>query len=376
MTDTKTPLVDLKAQYATISDEIQAAFTRVEERQYFIGGPETKAFEQEYADWCEASHCVALSSGTSALELTLQALGVGPGDEVITVSHTFFATVGAILRCGATPVFVDVDPETWTLAPEAVAEAVGPKTRAIVAVHLYGNPVDIGAVTRAAPGIPIVEDAAQAHGARYDGGPIGHATAAACYSFYPGKTLGAHGDAGAVTTNDEQLAQRIRELRDHGRAGGKYEHLYLGTNARISEIQAAVLRAKLPHLGGWVDRRQALSATYEQVLVPAGFPVQQVAPTAENGRHLFVVLHDDREAAREALAGSGIATGVHYPIPCHRQPVMNDHPSRTQGSLDVTDDLAARCLSLPLYPELSDRDAERIAQLLIEATQPAGAPTR
>jgi dTDP-4-amino-4,6-dideoxygalactose transaminase len=375
MTDTQIPLVDLKAQYATLSGDIEAAFARVEERQYFIGGPETKAFEEEYASWCEAAHCIALSSGTAALELSLQALGIGPGDEVITVSHTFFATVGAILRCGATPVFVDVDPDTWTMAPGAVADAVGPDTRAIVAVHLYGNPVDISAVAAAAPGIPIIEDAAQAHGARYGGGAIGHASAVACYSFYPGKTLGAHGDAGAVTTNDEQLAQRISELRDHGR-GGKYEHLYLGTNARISEIQAAVLRAKLPHLAEWVDRRQALSAIYERALVPAGFPVQRVAPTAENGRHLFVVLHDDRDAAREALAASGIATGVHYPIPCHRQPVMDDQPSRTPAPLEVTDDLAARCLSLPLYPELADGEAERIARLLIEATHPAGAPAR
>jgi dTDP-4-amino-4,6-dideoxygalactose transaminase len=370
MTDTRIPLVDLKAQYATIADDVQAAFMRVEERQYFIGGPETKAFEQEYAAWCEASQCVALSSGTSALELTLEALGVGAGDEVITVSHTFFATVGAILRRGATPVFVDVDPHTWTMAPDQVAAAVGPNTGAILAVHLYGNPVDIAAVARAAPGIPIVEDAAQAHGARYDGGPVGHATVAACYSFYPGKTLGAHGDAGAVTTDDEQLAQRIRELRDHGRAGGKYEHVHLGTNARVSEIQAAVLRAKLPHLTAWVERRQALSAIYEDALAPAGLPVQRVSPAAENGRHLFVVLHHDRDAAREALAASGIATGVHYPIPCHRQPVMNEHPYRTVGALEVTDDLAARCLSLPLYPELDDRDARRIAELLIEASRP------
>ncbi|HET6849221.1 MAG TPA: DegT/DnrJ/EryC1/StrS family aminotransferase [Gaiellales bacterium] len=376
MTETRIPLVDLKAQYATLSDDIQAAFMRVEERQYFIGGPETKAFEQEYAAACEAAQCVAVSSGTSALELTLQALGVGPGDEVITVSHTFFATVGAILRCGATPVFVDVDPETWTMSPDAVAEAVGPSTRAIVAVHLYGNPVDMAGIAAAAPGIPIVEDAAQAHGARYDGGPVGRAAAAACYSFYPGKTLGAHGDAGAVTTNDDAIAQRIRELRDHGRAGGKYEHIHLGTNARVSEIQAAVLRAKLPHLGGWVRRRQELSAVYEQALIPAGFAVQRVAASAENGRHLFVVLHDERDAAREALSASGIATGVHYPIPCHRQPVMDEQPSRMVGTLEVTDDLAARCLSLPLYPELADGDAARIARLLIEASQPAGAATR
>ncbi|HET7429027.1 MAG TPA: DegT/DnrJ/EryC1/StrS family aminotransferase [Gaiellales bacterium] len=376
MTETRIPLVDLKAQYATLADDVQAAFNRVEERQYFIGGPETKAFEEEYAAACEASRCVAVSSGTSALELTLQALGVGAGDEVITVSHTFFATIGAILRCGATPVFVDVDPHTWTMSPEAVGQAVGPKTRAILAVHLYGNPVDMAAIASAAPGIPIIEDAAQAHGARYDGGPVGHAAAAACYSFYPGKTLGAHGDAGAVTTNDEELAQRIRELRDHGRAGGKYEHIHLGTNARVSEIQAAVLRAKLPHLAEWVKRRQALSAIYEEALAPAGFPVQRVAASAEHGRHLFVVLHDDRDAARAALSEAGIATGVHYPIPCHRQPVMDEQPSRTVGTLEVTDDLAGRCLSLPLYPELDDADAARIAQLLIEASQPAGAGAR
>ena len=372
MTETRIPLVDLKAQYATLAEDVQAAFARVEERQYFIGGPETKAFEEEYAASCEASQCVAVSSGTSALELTLKALGIGPEDEVITVSHTFFATIGAILQCGATPVFVDVDLDTWTMSPGAVAEAVGPKTRAILAVHLYGNPVDMAAIAAAAPGVPIVEDAAQAHGARYDGGPIGHAAVAACYSFYPGKTLGAHGDAGAVTTNDEQLAQRVRELRDHGRAGGKYEHIHLGTNARVSEIQAAVLRAKLPHLPAWVSRRQTLSGIYEDALAPAGFPVQRVAPTSDHGRHLFVVLHDDRDAAREALASRGIATGVHYPIPCHRQPVMDEQPSRTPGSLDVTDDLARRCLSLPLYPELDDGDAARIAELLIEVSQPAG----
>ena len=243
------PLVDLQAQHVTIEAEVAAAIARVEQRQRFINGPETSEFEAEFAAWCGIPHCVAASSGTTALELALQAVGVGAGDEVITVSHTFFATVEAIVRVGATPVFADVDPETWTMTPAAAAAALSPRTKAILPVHLYGNPVDVPALAAVRAGIPIVEDAAQAHGARYHDKPPGSASHAACFSFYPGKNLGAHGDAGAVVTSDEHVASKVRLLRDHGRSGPRYEHQVIGTNARISELQAAVLRAKLPHLG-------------------------------------------------------------------------------------------------------------------------------
>jgi dTDP-4-amino-4,6-dideoxygalactose transaminase len=358
-THSKIPLVDLQAQQRSIGAEITAAIARVEERQMFVNGPEVAAFEVEFANWCTAPRCIAVSSGTTALELTLQALEVGPGDEVITVSHTFFATVGAIARRGATPVLIDVDPRTWTMDPDRVAAAVGPRTKAIVPVHLYGNPADIPAISRAAPGVAIVEDAAQAHGARYHDRPLGSGSAAACYSFYPGKTLGAHGDAGAITTGDAELADRVSQLRDHGRAGGKYEHLCVGTNARMAELQAAVLRAKLPHLTDWIDARQRIAAMYQSALA-GHVPTQEVEPWAEHTWHLFVALHPDRDRIRPQLQEQGIATGVHYPIPVHRQPAMEQVEHRIVGDLAVTDQLASTCLSLPIYPELGEDDVRRV----------------
>jgi dTDP-4-amino-4,6-dideoxygalactose transaminase len=358
-THSKIPLVDLQAQQRSIGAEITAAIARVEERQMFVNGPEVAAFEVEFANWCTAPRCIAVSSGTTALELTLQALEVGPGDEVITVSHTFFATVGAIARRGATPVLIDVDPRTWTMDPDRVAAAVGPRTKAIVPVHLYGNPADIPAISRAAPGVAIVEDAAQAHGARYHDRPLGSGSAAACYSFYPGKTLGAHGDAGAITTGDAELADRVSQLRDHGRAGGKYEHLCVGTNARMAELQAAVLRAKLPHLTDWIDARQRIAAMYQSALA-GHVPTQEVEPWAEHTWHLFVALHPDRDGIRPQLQEQGIATGVHYPIPVHRQPAMEQVEHRIVGDLAVTDQLASTCLSLPIYPELGEDDVRRV----------------
>jgi dTDP-4-amino-4,6-dideoxygalactose transaminase len=358
-THSKIPLVDLQAQQRSIGAEITAAIARVEERQMFVNGPEVAAFEVEFANWCTAPRCIAVSSGTTALELTLQALEVGPGDEVITVSHTFFATVGAIARRGATPVLIDVDPRTWTMDPDRVAAAVGPRTKAIVPVHLYGNPADIPAISRAAPGVAIVEDAAQAHGARYHDRPLGSGSAAACYSFYPGKTLGAHGDAGAITTGDAELADRVSQLRDHGRAGGKYEHLCVGTNARMAELQAAVLRAKLPHLTDWIDARQRIAAMYQSALA-GHVPTQEVEPWAEHTWHLFVALHPNRDGIRPQLQEQGIATGVHYPIPVHRQPAMEQVEHRIVGDLAVTDQLASTCLSLPIYPELGEDDVRRV----------------
>ncbi len=357
------PLVDLRAQYRTLEPEIKAGFERVLERQVFISGPETAAFEHEFAAACEATDCVAVSSGTTALELALRALGVGAGDEVITVSHTFFATVSAIVSTGATPVFVDVEPASWTMAPERVSPAVTERTKAIVPVHIYGHPADVPAIRAAAPGIPVVEDAAQAHLARYYGNAIGSKAQAACYSFYPGKNLGAYGDAGAITTNDLELVERIRALRDHGRTGGaKYEHELLGTNARAAELQMAVLRVKLPHLRAWTNERQRLAERYE-ALAAYDVELQEVQPWAEHVRHLFVLLRPGRDRLISSLQEAGIGAGVHYPVACHQQPALAER-FRSVGGLEVTERVAANCLSLPLYAELGEAGVDRVTDVL------------
>jgi dTDP-4-amino-4,6-dideoxygalactose transaminase len=359
------PLVDLKAQYRAHKPEIKAAIGRVLESQMFIGGPETAAFEQEFANACQAEACVAVSNGTTALELALKALGVGAGDEVITVSHTFFATVGAIVNIGATPVLIDVEPSSWTMEPRLVAEALSERTKAIVPVHIYGHPADVPAINAAAPHVPIVEDAAQAHLARYHGSAVGSAARAACYSFYPGKNLGAYGDAGAVVSSDPELAAQVRALRDHGRtSGAKYEHELLGTNARAAELQMAVLRAKLPHLGTWTQERQRLAARYERSLADSGLELQAVQPWAEHARHLFVCLHPDRERLLSELRERGIGAGIHYPLACHQQPALAGRWRGTDSGLEVTERLAATCLSLPLYPELGDDGVARVVGAL------------
>jgi len=335
------------------------------ERQVFISGPETAAFEQEFAAACEASDCVAVSNGTTALELTLKAIGVGPGDEVITVSHTFIATVGAIVSTGATPVFVDVDPSSWTMAPELVAAALTERTKAIVPVHIYGHPANVPAIDAVAPHVPIIEDAAQAHLARYYGSAVGSCAEAACYSFYPGKNLGAYGDAGAVVTSDLDLAAKLRALRDHGRTrGAKYEHELLGTNARAAELQMAVLRVKLPHLPMWTQRRREVAAKYEGELESRGIEVQLVRPWAEHSRHLFVLLHPERDRLLERLHERGIGAGIHYPLPCHQQSALIGRWRGTADGLEVTERVAAGCLSLPLYPELTSDQVDRVIEVL------------
>ena len=367
------PLVSLKDQHRTIAPEISAAIERVLERQVFIGGPETAAFEAEFAAACESQECIAVSSGTNALELALAALGVGAGDEVITVSHTFFATVGAIVRTGATPVLVDIEEESWTMNPALVAGAISERTKAIVPVHIYGHPADVPAIAEAAAGIPIVEDAAQAHLARYWGSSVGSDAAAACFSFYPGKNLGAYGDAGAVITDDALIAERIRALRDHGRArGAKYEHDQMGMNARAAELQMAVLRAKLPHLPQWTLARRQLSERYERQLADE-YEQQVVQPWAEHVRHLFVLLHPERDRLLKGLHKQGIGAGVHYPVPCHMQPALEGRWRGGDSGLQVTETVAASCLSLPLYPELGDEGVDAVVLALSEALLQAAA---
>lgn len=362
------PLVDLQAQYETIAPEIDDALKRVLQAQSFINGTEVAAFEEEFASASEAFSCVGVSNGTTAIELALVALGIGPGDEVITVSHTFFATVGAIVRVGATPVFVDIEPESWTMDPQQAANAVTSKTKAIVPVHIYGHPADVPAIAAAAPGVPIIEDAAQAHLARYHDSAVGTIGAAATFSFYPGKNLGAYGDAGAVVTDDPDLAEKMKALRDHGRMkGAKYEHDRFGSNWRMDEFQAAVLRVKLPHLRAWTNARQDIAESYEVMLGEEDLKMQAVQPWAEHVRHLFVLCHPQRDRLLAELKEQGIDGGIHYPVPVHLQPALVRRPEmwrRGSDNLDVTEEVTSTCFSLPLYPELSAESAERISSVL------------
>lgn len=367
------PLVDLQAQYAAIHEEVDEAIRRVVESAQFIMGPDVAAFEAEFAAWCGVPHCVGVGSGTAALELTLRALGVEPGHEVVTVAHTFIATAEAISAVGAKPVFVDIDPLTYTLDPDAFAAAITPRTRAVIPVHLYGQPADmtqIGAIA-AQHGIAVVEDAAQAHGATWEGTTIGSFGDAACFSFYPGKNLGAYGDAGAVTSRHEAIAEQVRSLRNHGRRS-KYLHDQVGFGHRMDTLQAAILRVKLPHLRAWTTERQRLAARYSSLLQESGVTLPYVAPAAEPVWHLYVIRTTERDAMVQDLTRQGIGVGVHYPVPLHLQPAYADL-GYCPGSLPVTEAVAATCVSLPLYPELSDAQQDRVVDAVrhfMEARDP------
>lgn len=368
---THIPLVDLGAQYRSIKGEIDAAISGVLETTRFIGGPELSAFEAEFAAYCDAPHCVGVSSGTSALTLALRACGIGPGDEVITCSHTFVATAEAIAQVGATPVLVDALPSTGGIDPTQVALAITGRTRALLPVHLYGHPVDIDPLLDLCQRyeLTLVEDAAQAHGARYRGRRIGSQGRVACFSFYPGKNLGAYGDAGAVVTGDPAIAESVRMAADHGRArGSKYEHATVGGNDRMDALQAAILRVKLRHLDDWNQRRREHAAHYDRLL--RGSPAEPLTPAswAEPVYHLYVVrvAPQARADVQARLASAGIATGIHYPIPVHLQPAFADL-GYTRGRLPESESLAESVLSLPLYPELEPTQVETIAAELLSA---------
>jgi dTDP-4-amino-4,6-dideoxygalactose transaminase len=370
------PLADLKAQHQQLGPELQAAIDRVFARSDFILGDEVRQFEQEYADYCGTTDAIACGNGTDALELALWAVGVGAGDEVITVANTFAATAEAIVRCGATPRFIDVDPATLLMDLGKVEDAITPRTRAIVPVHLYGSCVDIAALMAIAArrGIAVIEDAAQAQGAMTRGKRAGATGNAGCFSFYPGKNLGACGDAGGVVTSDPQIAARIRQMRDHGRASGKkYEHEIIGRNSRMDGLQGAILRLKLQRLDGWNARRRAIAAMYRELLEGSGVKPIEVPAGSEPVYHQFVVRAAQREALRHALEARGIQTGIHYPIPLHRQPAFQPYisegsfppPPAGEGQgggpmLPATDAAAPEILSLPMFPELSDMDIHRV----------------
>jgi dTDP-4-amino-4,6-dideoxygalactose transaminase len=350
---TQVPLVDLVAQHQGIKNEVQAAIAQVlEEMQLFLG-PNVQAFEEEFAAYCGATHAVGVGSGTDALVLALRAAGVGPGDEVITVAHTFFADVEAIALVGARPVFVDVEPDTYCLDPAQLEARITPRTRAVIPVHLCGQPADMAPILAIARrhGLFVLEDACQAHGAIYQGRRVGTWGDAACFSFYCSKNLGAYGEGGALVTDDAQLAGTVRRLRDHGSAR-RYEHVEIGTNARLDEIQAAVLRVKLRHLDNWNGQRAAVAAAYDAALVGSGLELPTVRPDRTHVYHLYAVQSTRREALKAHLSERGVTTGVHYPAPAHLQPVARTW-SNGPGSLPVTEGVAERVLSLPMYPELT-----------------------
>jgi dTDP-4-amino-4,6-dideoxygalactose transaminase len=356
----------LKLQHASIAGEIDAALARVIRDASFVLGEDVAKLESEFAAFCGAEHCVGVDSGSSALELALRACGIGPGDEVITVANTFVATVGAIVATRARPVLVDADPDTYEMNIEAVRRAITPATRAIIPVHLFGQPADIEPLVDLArhSEITVVEDACQAHGAEYRSRRVGSLGHVACFSFYPGKNLGAYGDGGALTTDDPTIAERLRMLRDYGQTR-KYHHQVIGYNRRLDTLQAAVLRVKLPRLDAWNAKRVQHAHLYNALLADA--PV--VTPVTPEDRthvyHLYVIRARDRDSLQSHLTNRGIATGIHYPIPIHLQEAYA-YLGYHQGDFPVAEKYATEMLSLPMYPELADDQIRYVADAVCE----------
>ncbi len=366
------PFVDLKAQYRTIQDEVLAQVSQVLEGMELLLGPNVRAFESEFADYCGAQYALGVANGTDALYLALRACGVGAGDEVITVSHSFIATAEAIVQLGAIPVYVDIDPATFTMDPHCLEAAMSPRTKAIIPVHLYGQMADMDEIMRIARkhGLVVIEDACQAHGAEYKGRRAGSIGDAAAFSFYMGKNLGAYGDAGAVTTNSPAIAECARMLREHG-STVKYHHEEMSINSRLDELQAAVLRIKLRHLDEWNEQRRRHAESYRDLL--DGLPVELpgVRPDAEHVFHLYVIQTDDRDRVRDTLLDRGVSVGIHYPVPIHRQPASSE-VGRVGGSLHVTESVVRRILSLPMYSELVSNQLEYTADCLQRACKTRG----
>ena len=360
---TEIPLVDLRAQYASIRPEVDAAVARVLESGRFTLGPEVSAFEREFAAFCGAGHGIAVSSGTSALHLALLAAGAGPGDEVITVPFTFIATVAAIRYTGATPVFVDIDPRTRTIDVARVEEAMTGRTRAVIPVHLFGHPADLDPLLALARrrGVTVIEDAAQAHGAEYRGRRVGGLGDLGCFSFYPTKNLGAYGEGGMVVTSDEQHARAVRALRSWG-GDDRRSPPAAGFNYRMEALQGAVLRVKLRHLPAWTEARRRIAAAYDRALAPTGVAVLAAEPDVRPVYHCYAVETPHRDSLRRALEAEGIWTGLHYPTPIHLQPSCADLGGRA-GDHPHAEAAAARTLTLPMYPELPAEVPWRVAEV-------------
>jgi dTDP-4-amino-4,6-dideoxygalactose transaminase len=357
----KVPFVDLKAQYQTISSQVDEAIRRVVDETDFVLGRDVDLFEQEFADFCEAEYAVGVDSGTSALELALRAYGIGEGDEVITVSHTFLATVAAISYTGARPVLVDIDRDSYNIDAAEIEAAITARTRAVVPVHLYGQAADLDPILEIARrrNLVVIEDACQAHGARYKGNRVGALGDAGCFSFYPGKNLGAYGDAGMVVTNSEDIARQIRLLRNYGQPQ-KYQHVMLGYNRRLDSLQAAVLRAKLPLLDQWNASRRSAALLYNELLGEAeGIRTPYAAEESSHAYHLYVIQHPRRDSLMSHLRERGVSTGLHYPVPSHLQPCY-ENLAMGPGSLPITEAVASRVISLPMFPEISSSQIEHV----------------
>jgi dTDP-4-amino-4,6-dideoxygalactose transaminase len=359
-------MVDPAAEYRSLKNEIDAAVGRVFASGRFILGPEGEALEREIAAFTGARHAVGCNSGTDALFFPLLAAGIGPGDEVIVPANTFVATATAVVAVGATPVFIDVEPATLLMTAASVEAALSARTAAVIPVHLYGQPVDMDAINQVAgaAGIEVIEDACQAHGATWRGRPVGTLGRIGCFSFYPGKNLGAFGDAGAVVTNDHALAERVRSISNYGRKGAPYHHEVVGTNKRLDGLQGAILSVKLKRLAAWTEGRRRAAARYEAALAELPVSMVQNAAGAFNTYHLAVIRTAWRDELRERLASEGISTGIHYPIPCHLQPAF---ASADVPSLPVAERAAEQILSLPMHPHLSDADIAFIAEAIDRA---------
>jgi len=364
----KVPFVDLRAQYDSIKHEIDAAMAGVIERTAFVGGAECKQFEEDFALFCEVDHAIGVGNGTDALFLALRALGVGKGDEVIVPANTFIATSEAVSATGATPVFVDVEPDTALIDCDAMNAAIGPRTAAVIPVHLYGRACDMTKIVELAKrhGIAVVEDAAQAHGARWNGKRVGGFGDIACFSFYPGKNLGAYGDAGAVVTDNDGLATRVRLLKNHGR-DQKYLHKMEGYNSRLDNLQAAVLGVKLRHLDGWNKAREQAAGRYRELLNEVS-AIRLLASAAEGQHvyHLFVVCCANRDDVRSRLRDAGVAAGVHYPLPLHLQPAYS-HLRYKAGAFPQAERLAETVLSVPIYAEITEGQQRTVTEALLGA---------
>jgi len=366
-TKLKVPFVDLQSQFESIGEEVQDAIAAVLRSGCFVGGEWVERFEKAFSSYVGAPYAVALGSGTDALELGLRASGIGEGDEVIVPANSFFATAEAISNAGAKPVFADVDALTFHLDIQSVEKVLTPATRAIIPVHLYGRAMDMREVEEfAAPhNLIVIEDAAQAHGDEIHGTKIGGSRNLCCFSFYPGKNLGAYGDAGCVTGGDADVIRRIKLLRDHGSVT-KYEHLMVGRNSRLDAIQAAVLCVKIAYLDGWNDLRRQHAARYVDLLSDMPLKTPEIPPGRQHNFHLFVVRTGDRASLQSHLQRNGISTGVHYPIPLHLTKAYQDLGYRSLGSLPVSESLAGEILSLPMFPELSADQIQHTVEAIRE----------
>lgn len=359
----KVPFLDLKAQYEIISDEVTTALQKVLDSCAFAGGPFVSQFEKEFAEFCQSESAIGVGSGTAALWLALEGLNIGKDDEVITTANTFIATAEAISMCGARPVFVDIDEQTYNINPEFIETAITPKTKAIIPVHLYGQPADMEKILKIAHahGLFIIEDACQAHGAEYNGQRTGSIGDAGCFSFYPGKNLGAYGEAGAVVTNNHELADKIRMLRDHGQKE-KYYHSMVGWNCRMDGFQGAVLSVKLKHLEQWNESRRKNAELYNSLLADLDTIVTPFeADYARHVYHIYSVLAENRRQLMDSLAKKQIFCGIHYPVPLHLQDAYSSLGYK-KGDFPVTEKCASRQLSLPMFPELTTEQIEYVAE--------------